>query len=130
MPSIGWNYTIYFLAAMAAMWIGLTVLHNRARRDREPFDRAVPGVARVLKIGKTTESRSYGAMVMDLLLQIHRPGIEPYELSTIWSVQASAVANVQVGQTFAIKVDPQDRTKVFSGEKWAHNLGVMKTPME
>lgn len=130
MHTVAWNYIAYFLAAMAIIWIGLTVLHNRARRDRAPYDRAVPGVARVLKIGKTTESRSYGAMVMDLLLQVHRPGVEPYELSTMWSVEPGAVAKVQVGQTFAVKIDPLDRTRIFSGEKWAHSLGVMKTPIE
>jgi hypothetical protein len=130
MHTVTWNYIAYFLAATALIWIGLSVLRSRALRDRESYDRSVPGVARVLKIGKTTASRSYGAMVMDLLLQLHRSGVEPYELSTIWSVEPSAVPKVQVGQTFAVKIDPLDRTKIYSAEKWARSLGVMKTPIK
>ncbi len=45
-------------------------------------------------------------------------------------MQPGAVGQIQVGQTFAVKVDPLDRTKVFSGEKWAQSLGVKKTPIE
>ena len=130
MHTITWNYIAYFLAATAIGWIGLSYLRDRARKDREPYDRAVPGVARVLKIGKTTPSRSYGAIIMDLLIQVHRNGVEPYELSTMWSVDPGAVPKMQVGQTFAIKVDPLDRKRVYSGETWARSLGTKKIPIE
>ncbi len=130
MHSVAWNYIAYLAAATAIALVGMNYLRERARRDREPYDRAVPGVARVLKIGNTTPSRSYGAIIMDLLIQVHRNGVEPYELSTMWSVQPSAVAKMQVGSTFAVKIDPLDRNKVFSGETWAHSLGVMKRPIE
>ncbi len=67
---------------------------------------------------------------MDLLIQVHRNGVEPYELSTMWSVEPGAVARMQAGQTFAIKVDPLNRTRVYSAERWAHSLGVRKTPIQ
>jgi hypothetical protein len=69
-------------------------------------------------------------MVMDLLIQVHRSGVEPYELSTMWSIEPAAVPRVQAGQTFAIKVDPLDRTRIYSGETWAKSLGVMKHPID
>lgn len=130
MHTIAWNYIVYFLAATAIAWIGMNKLRERARQDRERYERAVPGTARVLKVGNTTPSRSYGTIIMDLLIQVHRNGVEPYELSTMWSVEPRAVSRMQVGQTFAIKVDPLDRTRIYSAETWAHSLGVMKTRIQ
>jgi hypothetical protein len=124
------NYFYYFLAAMAVGLVGMNLLREHARRDREAFERAVPGSARVLKIGTTTPSRSYGTVLMDLLIQIRRNGVEPYEVSMIWSVQPGSVSKVKVGETLAVKVDPLDRTRIFSAEPWAHSLGVKKTPVE
>ena len=34
------------------------------------------------------------------------------------SVQPGGVEKTQVGQTFADKVDPLDRTKIYSAENW------------
>lgn len=124
-----WNYIAYFAVATALVLFGMRALRERAQRDREAFERAIPGVARVLKVGNSTPSRSYGAYVMDLLIQVHRPGLAPYELSTMWSVQPGSVPKMQPGQTFAIKIDPQNPNKIYSGESWAHSLGVMKTPI-
>lgn len=130
MHTIAWNYIIYFVAAAVIVVGGMNYLRERARRDWAPYDRAVPGVARVLKIANTTPSRSYGTIVMDLLIQVHRNGVEPYELSTMWSVEPGAVPRMQVGSMFAVKVDPLDRNRVYSGETWAHSLGVMKRPIK
>jgi hypothetical protein len=127
---MAWNYIALFTAVAAIVWLGMNALHESARRQRESFARSVPGVARVLKVGNSTASRSYRAMVIDLLIQVHRPGVLAYELSTIWSVEYSALPRVQVGQTFAIKVDPLDPKKIYSGETWAHSLGVKKQPIE
>ncbi len=129
MHAIVWTYLSFFVAATAIVIVGMYMLRERARKDREPYERAVPGVARVLKVGNTTPSRSYGAVIMDLLLQVHRSGVEPYELSTMWSVQPGSVAKMQAGQTFAVKIDPLDRTRIYSAETWADSLGVMKTPI-
>jgi hypothetical protein len=126
---LAWNYISYFAVATVLVVFGMRALRDRAQRERDAFQRAIPGVARVLKVGNSTPSRSYGAYVMDLLIQVHRPGLEPYELSTMWSVQPGSVAKMQAGQTFAIKIDPQNREKIYSGESWAHSLGVMKTPI-
>lgn len=127
--TLAWNYLAFFVAGAAIALVGINLLRESARRDREAFQRAVPGVARVLKVGNTTPSRSYGAMIMDLLIQVHRSGVAPYELSTIWSVQPGAESRLQVGQTLAVKIDPLDRNRIYSGETWAHCLGVMKNPI-
>lgn len=123
------NYLAFFAAGAALALVGFSMLRERARRDREAFDRAIPGVARVLKVANTTPSRSFGAIIMDLLIQVQRPGVAPYELSTMWSVQPGAVSRLQVGQTFAVKIDPLNRDKIYSGETWTHSLGVMKKPI-
>ncbi len=124
------NYFYYFLAAMAIGLMGMKLLRDQAQRDRDAYARAVPGTARVLKIGKTTPSKSYGATLMDLLVEVRRNGVEPYELSMIWSVQPGSLSKMQVGETLAVKVDPLDRNKIYSEEQWAHSLGVRKTPVE
>ncbi len=124
------NYFYYFLAAMAVGLVGMKILRDQAQRDRDAYARSVPGTARVLKIGKTTPSKSYGATLMDLLVEVRRNGVEPYELSMIWSVQPGSVSKMQVGETLAVKVDPLDRNKIYSEEQWAHSLGVRKTPVE
>ncbi len=124
------NYLYYFLAAFALGLVGMMFLRNQAQRDREAYARAVPGTVRVLKIENSTPSRSYGTILMDLLLEVRRNGVEPYELTMIWSVQPGSVSKVQVGETLAVKVDPLDRTRVYSTEPWAHSLGVMKKPIE
>ncbi|HEX8990218.1 MAG TPA: hypothetical protein VF784_00940 [Anaerolineales bacterium] len=129
MHGVALNYLTFFAAGAALALIGVSILRDRARRDREAFDRAVPGVARVLKVANTTPSRSYGGIIMDLLIQVHRPGVAPYELSTMWSVQPGEVSRLQVGQSFAVKIDPLNRDKIYSGETWTHSLGVMKKPI-
>jgi hypothetical protein len=130
MHGLAWNYIALFVACAALVWMGLTVLQGNARRQREAYERAVPALARVLKVAGSTPSRSYGAILMDLLIQVHRPGVEPYALSTIWSVEPGAVGRMQAGQTFSIKIDPENLNKIYSGETWARSLGVMKKPIE
>lgn len=130
MHTVVWNYIAFFVAATVLAVVGMKHLRERALQERERFERAIPGMARVLKIGNTTPSRSYGTILMDLLIQVHRNGVEPYELSMIWSVEPGAVSKMRVGETFAVKVDPLDRRKVYSGETWAHSLGVMKKSIE
>ncbi len=129
MHGLALNYLAFFAAATALALLGLNALRERARRDREAFERAVPGVARVLKVANTTPSRSYGAIIMDLLIQVRRAGVEPYELSTMWSVDPGAESRLQAGQTFAVKIDPLDRNRIYSAETWTHSLGVMKKPI-
>jgi hypothetical protein len=130
MHAFAWNYVAFMAAVLALVLFGLGFLNNRARRNREEFARSVPAVARVLRIGKSTSSSSYRAVVVDLLIQVHRPGVEPYELSTMWSVQHDSVQKVQPGQTFAIKIDPENPSRIYSGEAWAQSLGVKKNPIE
>jgi hypothetical protein len=129
MHALVWNYIAFFVAATVVVLLGLRALFNHARRDQQAFARSVPGVARVLKVGKVTPSRAYGAIIMDVLIQVHRSGVEAYELSTIWSVEPGAVTRMQAGQTLAIKVDPLSPERIYSAESWAHSLGVMKEPI-
>jgi len=129
MHTILGNYLAYFLAATVVVFLGLKILADWAAGDRQAFARSVPGTARVLKVANSTPSRSYGTIVMDLLIQVQRSGVEPYELSTMWSVEPGYVRRMQAGQSFAIKVDPLDSNRIYSAEKWAHSLGVMKHPI-
>ncbi len=130
MHGVSWDYLALVLAAAVLVWMGLNALQANARRQREAYARAVPGLARVLKVAHSMPSRSYGTILMDLLIQVHRPGVQPYELSTMWSVEPGAVAKMQAGQTFSIRIDPLDPNKIYSGETWARSLGVMKNPIE
>jgi hypothetical protein len=130
MHGLAWNYIALFIAGAVLVWTGLNALRDNAKRQRDAFDRAVPGLARVLKVATSTPSRSYGTILMDVLIQVHRSGVQPYELSTIWSVEPGAVAKMQAGQTFSIKVDPLNPGKIYSGETWARSLGLMKNRIE
>jgi hypothetical protein len=124
MHSLIWNYIAYFLGVTALILVAFRFLSQSARGDREAFARSVQGTARVLKLGNSTPSRVYGTVIIDLLIQVQRPGVEPYELSTMWSIQPGSVSKVQPGQVLAVKVDPLDRNRIFSNESWARNLGV------
>jgi hypothetical protein len=129
MHSIVWVYLAGLLIAALIVMIALNLFYAGARKSRESFARAAPAVARVLQIGKSTTSRSYRGVIMELRIQIHLPGIEPYDLSTLWAIEAPDVGRVQVGKTFAIKIDPQDHNKIYSGEIWGRSLGIMKEPI-
>ncbi len=130
MHGISWNYLLVVLAGAALVWMALNSLQANSRKQREAYERAVPALARVLKVASSGPSRSYGAILMDLLIQVHCPGIEPYELSTMWSVDPGGVPKMQAGEVFSIKVDPRNPNKIYSGESWARSLGVMKHPIE
>ncbi len=130
MHSFVWPYIAGLALAVLIVMIALNALHAGAEKSRESFARAAPAVARVLQVGKSTTSRSYRAVVMELQIQVHAPGAEPYELSTIWAIDHQAVSKVHVGKTLAIKIDPQDPRKIYSNEAWGRSLGVMKRPID
>lgn len=130
MHGMVWNYIAFFVAASAAVLFGMRALSERAASERAAFERSIPGTARVLKVGSSMPSRSYGAIVMDLLIEVQRSGVPPYTLSTMWSVRPGWVDKMRPGYTFAIKVDPLDAQRLYSGEEWAHSLGVKKHPIE
>lgn len=124
-----WN----FIAGAAVIGFILVIVMNQlrksAQKSRDSFARAVRGVARVLQVGKSSPSLAYGGDVTELLLQVHRSGVEPYELPTIWVIRAAA-PKVQTGLTFNVKVDPLDRQKIYSAETWAQSLGVLSRPID
>src|SRR5512141_1591234 len=119
MQAFVWPFIAGLPLAALIVLIAINVLNTSAKKSRDAFARAVPAVARVLRVGKATTSRSYRGVVIDLLIQVHVSGTEPYELNTMWAVDTPDVAKTQVGQTFAIKVDPQDHNKIYSDETWA-----------
>jgi hypothetical protein len=124
-----WHYIAGLAVAALIIMIALNALNSSAKASRESFARAAPAVARVLKVGKSTASHSYRGVVIDLLIQVHPRGAEPYELNTMWAIDPDAVSKVQVGKTLDIKIDLQDPTKIYSNEIWARSLGVMKEPI-
>ena len=129
MHAFVWPYIAGLLFAALVVMLALNALYAGSRKSRESFARATPALARVLEVGNSTTSRSYRGVVMELRIQVHPPSGEPFELGTLWAIEPSAVARMQVGKTFAIKIDPQDHNKIYGGETWARSLGVMKEPI-
>ncbi len=130
MQAFIWPYLAGLLVAALIIMIVMNALYASSKRSRESFERARPATARVLQVGSSTTSRSYRGVVMELRIQIHVTGLEPYELDTLWAIDPSVSAKMQVGKTFAVKVDPEDHSKIYAGEGWARSLGVMKNPIK
>ncbi len=112
------------IVVFIALVFGLLILgaYLSARKRRARFANAVPAQARVIKVGKSYDSGTYGGYDVDLVLEIIPPAGAPYQLSTTWSVEPLAMPKLKEGQTLSIKIDVGDPKKIYSAEEWAWAL--------
>ncbi|MDC3952521.1 hypothetical protein [Polyangium jinanense] len=60
-----------------------------------------------------------GAAAIQVHLDVEAPSGERYPASAKWEVDLISLSRLQPGQIVGIKIDPDDRTRVYPGESWA-----------
>jgi hypothetical protein len=102
--------------------IGFYNMYRSAQKARDGYARAKPASARLIKIGHSESSQSYGTVDVHLTFEVHPPQGEPYQVKNIWSVDPVHVAKLQEGMTVKVRISADDRTKLYSDETWAQSL--------
>lgn len=86
----------------------------------ERFENAMPGDAVVKSIiDSKVMGDLRGKVKMDMLFDVYLYGKENYEAISSWIVDASAVSMAQPGETIPVKVDIDDRNRVYPSVNWA-----------
>lgn len=109
--------------------IGLiTWFFLRMRRPRKPKtakdshqtrqDRAVWAWAKVVS-AKCSATDSGVRVRVEMQLEVHMPGSQPYQATTTWLVEQDALAYVEEGKEVSLKVDPLGPQYVYPNGPWA-----------
>jgi hypothetical protein len=101
--------------------LGILFYKNRARKKVEiRFSNALYAKARVLSIANSMVLRDVrGKLKVTLSLEIQFPNEEPYTANATWEIDITAIAAIQPGQTVAVKVDADEKTKIYPNVPWA-----------
>ncbi len=107
----------FLFGGVVAITFGSAYLDAVRRQDR--FRHAVPAQARILHVGHSYDSGTFGGTDVDLTLEVIPPSAGPYQVKTTWSVEPLAVSKLKEGEILAVRIDTQTPHKIYSGEKWA-----------
>jgi hypothetical protein len=101
--------------------LGILFYKNRARKKYDKrFENALDAQARVLSIDNTMVlSDVRGKLKVALSLEIHMPNAEAYTTNTTWEIDITAIAAIQPGQVIVVKVDSDEKNKVYPNVPWA-----------
>jgi len=101
--------------------LGILFYKNRARKKVEiRFANALDAQARVLSIDNTMVLRDVrGKLKVELSLEIQFPYEESYTANATWEIDITAIAAIQPGQPVAVKVDIDEKTKIYPNVPWA-----------
>ncbi len=107
---------VIVIVALAAFFIW----SSRSSRDTDRrIAAATPATATVTNVGHSYASRNDGNVEVELTLQVKPLHGDPYEATATWFVEPASIPKIQAGNTVQIKIDAQDRTRIYSGESWA-----------
>ncbi len=115
-PFILWVLVLLFLLVAAAA-IGVAYLSALKRRAR--FNSATPAQARIVKLGRSHNTGTFGGNDVDMTLEVIPPGAAPYQVALTWSVEPLAVSKLKQGDLLSVRIDATDPKRIYSGEKWA-----------
>ncbi len=114
---IGLGTAVIVIVAVVA---GFIWLRNSTSADELRIKQAIPGAtAKVIALGNSYTSRTYGTMSVGLRLEITPPFGEPYQIISVWEIQPAHVAEVQVGKTIPVKVDAKNPKIIYPDVPWA-----------
>lgn len=101
--------------------LGILFYKNRTRKMYDKrFANALDAQARVLSIANSMVLRDVrGKLKVELSLEIQFPNEEPYTANATWEIDITAIAAIQPGQTVAVKVDADEKTKIYPNVPWA-----------
>ena len=81
---------------------------------------ARPGaMAKVIELGSSYTSRTYGTVSMAMRLEVAPAFGEPYQTISVWEVEPAHVGEVQVGNMLPVKVDVQNPKIIYPDVPWA-----------
>jgi hypothetical protein len=60
-----------------------------------------------------------GAARVEMELEVHTPGSQPYRAKTTWQVDQEALAFVEEGKEISLKVDPESPEFIYPKGPWA-----------
>ncbi len=103
--------------------IALYGMYRTAKKGRDQFAKALPAKARIIKIGHSSSSATYGDVLVHLTFEVMPPSGSPYELATECSIEPASVSKLEEGKVLNIKIDPKNPKVIFSSESWARALG-------
>jgi hypothetical protein len=119
---------ILLIALVPMLLVVVVIALLRSRRTRKPKaakvdhqtrrERAVWGWAKVVEAA-SQPAEAGGRRRVKLQLEIHTPGTAAYLATTTWSIEAEALAYVEVGKEISVKVDPLDLKYVYPNGPWA-----------
>lgn len=109
--------------------IALTIwFFLRMRQPRKPKaskddhrtrqERAVWAWATVID-SKSRPVNAIGMARVEMELEVHTPGSQPYRATTTWMVEQESLPFVEVGKEIALKVDPLGPKYVYPNGSWA-----------
>ena len=101
--------------------IGILYYKNRTRKKVEiRIANALEAQARVLSIANSMVLRDVrGKLKVELSLEIQFPYEESYTANATWEIDITAIAAIQPGQPVAVKVDIDEKTKIYPNVPWA-----------
>ncbi len=111
------------ICAVAAILVGVAFyrMYLGAKRTRQAIAQAIPAEAKVLHVGNSDASSN--GIDVNVTFEVMPPGGASYKVDTTWSVEPLSVARIQPGCTVAVRIDAQDRNKIYSAEDWAWGMG-------
>jgi len=56
---------------------------------------------------------------VEMQLEVHLPGTEPYMATTNWLVEAEALGYVETGKEVPVRIDPEDLKYIYPNGPWA-----------
>ncbi len=130
------NYFIVLIIAVILAVVALVVIltfrgmYKTAQKARDGFARAIPATAKVIRVSESVNAAGYDTVDINVTFEVVPPSGEPYHVKTTWSVDPASVSKIQKGETVAIRIDPDDRRKIYSAEPWAQSLDLMQNTLD
>lgn len=100
---------------------GILFYKNRTRKKVEiRFENALDAQARVLSIANCMVLRDVrGKLKITVSLDIQVSNEEAYTAVSTWEIDIMAIADIQPGQTVAVRVDTDQKTTIYPNVPWA-----------
>jgi hypothetical protein len=104
---------IFIVAACVALTVFCFwfFFHADARRFKLQKS-GVPATAEIIEVRSTGVTLNEVYPQVELLLEVHREGIEPYRVKTKFLIDQVDIPRYQAGNSISVMVDPGDKDKV------------------
>lgn len=93
------------------------------RSDKEYANRlkqALPGAsAKIIELGNSSTSKKYSNMSVAMRLEVTPASGQPYQTISVWEIKPVHASEMQVGNSFPVKVDVINPKIIFPDLPWA-----------